>query len=281
MALIYFSNIYAGENFEGISPIHYEEKSAIVNGSMRTRQGYVEGRESNADASNNNCLWKFVNRGAYHIPTGKRYLRVVDNKLVEFVVRAIHYSYVRDRSNLPTRIETVAEIANATGEVEYTRLYESEGIECRHFPFYSSVEHYMRCLCGEDKPLYPDYVHFYDSFEGHGYEQYYSPNCTPHFGFAWRYKMDKTKGELVRKPCGFKEIIVVGDNAYVILDDGNGRCTTTERWYISKEECIKANMAKMMVTFGGDEFVKERFGIKVELPRLPKTSKTITIELKE
>ena len=79
-----FDNIYVAESFEGIKPLRYD------NGNKE----YVEGREYDRDECVSKCLWKHLeNKGLFFIPTGIKYCRIRYGKLVEFIVRAIHYQY--------------------------------------------------------------------------------------------------------------------------------------------------------------------------------------------
>ena len=96
--------------------------------------------------------------------------------------------------------------------------------------------------------------------------------------------MDKNKG-LVRKPCGFYEIVVIGNNAYVILDAGNRAVVEKSegrvdgKWYINKEKCIKDNLITEFETFGNDESKLAK--VKVDVIPIPKVPKIIQIKLEE
>ena len=263
-----FDNIYVAESFEGIKPLHYDKGT----------KEYVEGREYERDECVSKCLWKHLeNKGLFFIPTGIKYCRIRYGKLVEFIVRAIHYQYEMGAYG-QIGYKTIFEIVYPNGEVEYLSInFESS------FPYFESVVHYAKCACGESRPYFPEQVSYlYDSFVG--FEQYCVPNEMPHKGFAWRYKMDKNKG-LVRKPCGFYEIVVISNNAYVILDVGNGRLAEiTEgrvagKWFISKEKCINDNMITEFEMFGDDESKLAK--VKVDVIPIPKVPKIIQIKLEE
>lgn len=263
-----FDNIYVAESFEGIKPLHYDNEV----------KKYVEGREYIWDDCVDRCLWKHIeNKGLFFIPTGIKYCRVRDGKLVEFIVRAIHYQHADGRYGI-TGYQTILEIVYPNGEVEYLRNNFDDS-----FPYFESVVHYAKCACGESRPYFPEQVRYlYDSFVG--FEQYCVPNKMPHKGFAWRYKMDKNKG-LVRKPCGFYEIVVIGNNAYVILDAGNRAVVEKSegrvdgKWYINKEKCIKDNLITEFETFGNDESKLAK--VKVDVIPIPKVPKIIQIKLEE
>lgn len=263
-----FDNIYVAESFEGIKPLHYD------NGTEK----YVEGRKYDWDECVTKCLWQYVgDNGAFFMPTGIKYCRIRKGKLVEFIVRAIHYQYEEGRYQ-HIGYKTILEIVYPNGEVEYLRNSFADS-----FPYFKSVEHYAECACGESRPYFPSHVNnLFDSFVG--FEQYRMPNKMPHKGFAWRYKMDNKEG-LVRKPCGFYEIVVIGNNAYVILDAGNRESTEKSegrvegKWYISKEKCIKDNLITEFEMFGDDESKLAK--VKVDVIPIPKVPKIIQIKLEE
>lgn len=274
-----FSNIYVAESFEGISPIHYVNKEVIRNGKLETIKGYFEGRTYRSEDTSNKNLWRYVSGGLFFIPTGVRYFRIRNGKLIEFIVRAIHYQYEEGRYNTWAKYNTIFEIVYPDGNVVYERFSGSFP-----FTFFESVEHYAGCACGEKIPYVPAEVeNFFQSFVG--FDKYAAPNQTPNKGFAWRYKMEPQMG-LIRKPCGFYEIIVIGNDAYVILDVGNPKSAEDyenagikRTWYLDKSQCIKENMATEIVAFGddGDKLSK----VKVDVVPVPKVPKIIQIRIED
>ena len=270
-----FSNIYVAESFEGISPIHYEYRK----GNPVASGGYFEGRTYRSEDTSSRSLWRYVQSGLFFIPTGVRYFRIRNGKLIEFIVRAVHYQYKEGRYNTWEGYNTIFEIVYPDGNVVYEEYRGSFP-----FPYFKSVEHYAECACGENTPYEPIKIeNFFESFVG--FDKYADPNQTPNKGFAWRYKMDAAKG-LVRKPCGFYEIVVIGNNAYVILDVGNSQSAedyekvgSKRTWYLDKSQCIKENMATEIVAFGDDGNKLSK--VKVDVVPVPKVPKIIQIRIEE
>lgn len=276
-----FTNIYVAESFEGISPIHYENKEVHRNGKWETIKGYFEGRTYRCEDTSNRSLWRYVQSGLFFIPTGVRYFRIRNGKLIEFIVRAVHYQYEEGRYNTWAGYNTIFEIVYPDGSVVYEKHSGSFP-----FPFFKSVEHYAECACGENTPYEPIKIeNFFESFVGFDKYADTNPNQTPNKGFAWRYKMDTQKG-LVRKPCGFYEIVVIGNDAYVILDVGNSKSAEDyenagikRTWYLDKSQCIKENMATEIVAFGDDGNKLSK--VKVDVVPVPKVPKIIQIRIEE